>query len=67
MMAGYANSSIMVTMDLLCRRLDYMNMHVEEQDNYDLNKIYEILENEILPMYYDDHRYVEADRKKWNA
>lgn len=33
---------------------DYMNMHVEEQDNYDLNKIYEILENEILPLYYND-------------
>ncbi len=35
--------------------VDYMNMHVEEQDNYDLNKLYEILENEILPLYYDDH------------
>ncbi|MEO7962202.1 MAG: alpha-glucan family phosphorylase [Ginsengibacter sp.] len=34
--------------------VDYMNMHVEEQDNYDLNKIYEILEKEILPIYYDD-------------
>jgi starch phosphorylase len=34
---------------------DYMNMHVEEQDNYDLNKLYEILETEILPIYYDDH------------
>ncbi len=34
--------------------VDYMNMHVEEQDNYDLNKLYEILESEILPLYYDD-------------
>ncbi len=34
---------------------DYMNMHVEEQDDYDLNKLYEILENEILPIYYNDH------------
>jgi starch phosphorylase len=34
---------------------DYMNMHVEEQDNYDLNKLYDILENEILPIYYDKH------------
>jgi starch phosphorylase len=34
---------------------DYANMHVEEQDNYDMNKIYEILENEILPLYYNDH------------
>ena len=33
---------------------DYMNMSVEEQDNYDLNKIYEILENDMLPLYYDD-------------
>ncbi|MEP6926995.1 MAG: alpha-glucan family phosphorylase [Ginsengibacter sp.] len=35
--------------------VDYMNMHVEEQDNYDLNKLYEILENEILPIYYNDY------------
>ena len=34
---------------------DYMNMHVEEQDNYDLNKLYEILENEILPIYYNEY------------
>ena len=34
---------------------DYMNMHVQELDEYDLNKIYEILENEILPLYYDNH------------
>ncbi len=34
---------------------DYMNMHVEEQDNYDLNKLYEILENDIIPIYYEDH------------
>ena len=32
---------------------DYANMSVFDQDNYDLNKLYEILENEILPMYYD--------------
>ena len=34
--------------------VDYMNMRVQEQDEYDLNKIYEILENEILPLYYDN-------------
>ena len=33
---------------------NYVNMHVQEQDEYDLNKIYEILENEILPLYYED-------------
>ncbi len=35
--------------------VDYTNMHVQEQDKYDLDKIYEILENEILPLYYEDH------------
>lgn len=35
--------------------VDYMNMHVEEQDNYDLNQLYDILENEILPIYYDKY------------
>ncbi|MDB5200341.1 MAG: glgP [Chitinophagaceae bacterium] len=34
---------------------DYMNMQVQELDEYDLKKIYEILENEILPLYYDNH------------
>ena len=33
---------------------DYEHMHVQEQDEYDLNKIYEILEKEILPLYYND-------------
>jgi starch phosphorylase len=34
-------------------KCDYENMSIYEQDNYDLNKLYEILENEILPLYYD--------------
>ncbi|MEJ7739146.1 MAG: alpha-glucan family phosphorylase [Chitinophagaceae bacterium] len=34
---------------------DYMNMHVQQQDEYDLNKLYEILENQILPLYYDKY------------
>lgn len=34
---------------------DYANMPVHEQDTYDLNKIYEILENEILPLYYENY------------
>ncbi|MBA3673922.1 MAG: alpha-glucan family phosphorylase [Chitinophagaceae bacterium] len=33
---------------------DYLNMNVQQLDEYDLNKIYEILENEILPLYYDN-------------
>ena len=30
-------------------------MPVQEQDRYDLEKIYQILNKEILPLYYDDH------------
>ena len=37
---------------------DYMNMSVYEQDNYDLEKLYDILENEVIPTYYEDP-------KKW--
>ena len=36
-------------------KADYANMRVQEQDEYDLNKLYEILENEILPLYYDNY------------
>jgi len=36
-------------------KVDYANMHVHEQDEYDLNKLYEILEKEILPLYYDNY------------
>ncbi len=32
---------------------DYENMNVHEQDEYDLNKMYDILENQILPAYYE--------------
>lgn len=34
---------------------DYANMAVHEQDEYDLNKLYEILQNEILPLYYTNY------------
>jgi starch phosphorylase len=34
---------------------DYENMHVHEQDEYDLDQLYDILENEVLPLYYRDH------------
>ena len=36
-------------------KADYANMNVQEQDQYDLDKIYEILEKEILPLYYDNY------------
>ena len=33
---------------------DYENMTTPEQDAYDLEKMYEILENQILPLYYEN-------------
>ncbi len=36
-------------------KADYANMATHEQDEYDLNKLYEILEDEILPLYYDNY------------
>jgi starch phosphorylase len=36
-------------------QVDYTHMTVHEQDDYDLEKLYEILENEILPLYYDNN------------
>lgn len=36
-------------------KADYANMSVHAQDNYDLDKMYEILEKEILPLYYDNY------------
>jgi len=33
---------------------DYDNMTVHEQDEYDMEKMYDILENQILPLYYDN-------------
>ena len=36
-------------------KADYANMATHEQDEYDLNKMYDILEDEILPLYYNDY------------
>jgi len=36
-------------------KMDYTNMAVHEQDEYDLNKLYDILEKEMLPLYYDNY------------
>ena len=36
-------------------KADYANMATYEQDEYDLQKLYEILENEILPLYYTNY------------
>lgn len=34
---------------------DYANMTVQQQDQYDLDKLYDILEKEILPLYYNNY------------
>ena len=34
---------------------DYASMATYEQDEYDLQKLYEILEDEILPLYYNNY------------
>ena len=36
-------------------KVDYSKMTVQEQDDYDLKKLYEILEKEILPLYYEGY------------
>jgi starch phosphorylase len=36
-------------------KADYENMTVHDQDAYDLNKVYEILEKHIIPMYYENY------------
>ncbi len=35
-------------------KADYENMNTHEQDQYDLYKIYDLLENQIIPLYYED-------------
>ena len=37
-------------------KADYANMSVHDQDKYDLDKLYEILTKEILPLYYGDYK-----------
>jgi len=34
---------------------DYANMSVHDQDMYDLNQLYDILEKQILPLYYTNY------------
>ena len=35
-------------------KVDYENMHTHDQDEYDLNKVYDLLENDIIPTYYEN-------------
>ncbi|RXK62373.1 alpha-glucan family phosphorylase [Lacibacter luteus] len=46
--ANHGNNSFIVP------PVDYSAMHVQEQDQYDLDQMYEILERQILPLYYDN-------------
>jgi glycogen phosphorylase len=36
-------------------KADYAKMHTQDQDQYDLNKMYELLEKDVLPMYYENY------------
>lgn len=36
-------------------KADYASMATHEQDQYDLDKIYDILFNEVLPLYYENY------------
>lgn len=47
--ANHGNNSFIVP------PVDYSAMHVQDQDQYDLDQAYEILENQILPLYYDNY------------
>ncbi len=47
--ANHGNNSFIVP------PIDYAAVHVQEQDQYDLDQAYEILENQILPLYYDNY------------
>jgi starch phosphorylase len=46
--ANHGNNSFIVP------PVDYTAMNVHEQDQYDLDQMYEILERQILPLYYDN-------------
>lgn len=47
--ANHGNNSFIVP------PIDYTAVHVTEQDQYDLDQVYEILEKQILPLYYDNY------------
>ncbi|MFT4023219.1 MAG: alpha-glucan family phosphorylase [Flavihumibacter sp.] len=35
-------------------KADYLNMNTQQQDDYDLDQLYKILQEQILPLYYED-------------
>lgn len=36
-------------------KADYGRMNTQEQDEYDLDMLYRLLEEQVLPLYYDNH------------
>jgi starch phosphorylase len=47
--ANHGNNSFIVP------PIDYTSVHVTEQDQYDLDQVYEVLEKQILPLYYENY------------
>jgi glycogen phosphorylase len=47
--ANHGNNSFIVP------PIDYTSVHVTEQDDYDLEQVYEVLEKQMLPLYYDNY------------
>ena len=47
--ANHGNNAFVVP------KADYGSMSTQEQDQYDLDKLYEILEGQILPLYYEQY------------
>ena len=47
--ADHGHNSFMVP------KADYAKMNVHEQDQYDLDQLYHLLEKDVLPLYYDNY------------
>jgi glycogen phosphorylase len=47
--ANHGNNSFVIP------KADYANMNVQQQDQYDLDMLFKILETEILPLYYENY------------
>jgi len=47
--AHHGNNSFVIP------KADYLNMNTQEQDQYDLEMLYKLLEKEILPLYYENY------------
>ena len=44
-------------------KADYDNMSTQQQDDYDLDEMYKILEEQIVPMYYDNKETCTVHKK----